>query len=151
MYAWENKRFAWLKKFCRVKLFVWHLPPLSAASSLCLSIPFFYPSVSRFSFHPSLFPPSMKMSNSCPSSDGQLWLNKSETEKESERGGGRIWPPQLWRKDFITSCQISSCCRLRISEAGPERDCLRMCVCWKLRGNTQRCFWEDLNSKFIII
>lgn len=55
--AWENKRFAWLKEFCRVKLFVWHLPPLSAASSLFLSIPFFYPSVSRslfssFSFFP---------------------------------------------------------------------------------------------------
>lgn len=125
LHDWRS--FAGLNSLCDICLLC--LRPLLCS---CLSLSFI-PLFLDLSFHPSLFSPSMKMSNSCPSSDGQLWLNKSETERESERGGGGIWPPQLWRKDFITSCQISSCCRRRISEAGPKRDCLRMYVCWKLK------------------
>ncbi len=126
LHDWRS--FAGLNSLCDI------LPPLSAASSLFLSIPFFYPSVSRSLSSLSFFP-----INEDVKLVPFLWRPAmTETirnrKRRSERGGGGFWPPQLWRKDFITSCQISSCCRLRISEAGPERDCLWMCVCWKLKN-----------------
>lgn len=84
--AWENKRFAWLKEFCRVKLFVWHLPPLSAASPLFLSIPFFYPSVSRSLFSSlSFFPHQWRcQTRALPLTAGYDWTNQKQKEKASE-------------------------------------------------------------------
>lgn len=74
-----------LRSFCRVKLFVWHLPPLSAASSLFLSIPFFYPSVSRSLFIPFFFPHQWRcQTHGLPLTAGYDWTNQKQKEKASE-------------------------------------------------------------------
>ncbi len=77
LHDWRS--FAGLNSLCDICL------PLSAASSLFLSIPFFYPSVSRSLFITLFFPHQWRcQTRALPLTAGYDWTNQKQKEKASE-------------------------------------------------------------------
>ncbi len=125
LHDWRS--FAGLNSLCDICLLC--LRPLLCS---CLSLSFIPLFLDLFS---SLFFPHQWrcQTRALPLTAGYDWTNQKQKEKASEEEEESDLLNSE-EKTSITSCQISRCCRLRISEAGPERDCLWMCVCWKLKN-----------------